>query len=230
MIKRVRTGFAILLLAPGLCFSESTSKIAGGVVQSDEWVVRRDKQEEEFLGHVRFDRARDHLQADWALYQKTLDLWRVKGNLHGRRETPKGETWNVWADEGEYQMKSRDARLRGTRSRLRFERSFLHKGAAAVWHGAAQEAVLDGAKREVRLSGDVTLDGDDILLRSREAVYDQDTREGAFQGGRPVARFAGEKYIGARQADTLTLDESPRRVAATGSVRGWFTLHKPHGT
>ena len=222
-------GATLFAATPFAATSFASSQIAGGVVQSDEWVVRRDKNEEEFTGHVRFDRARDHGQSDWALYEKGKGLWKLKGGVHGLRETEKGEILELWADEADYHMDSKDGRARGTKDRMRFRRTFTRKGQPVVWDGTAQEAVWNGGDQRMRLLGGVTVDGADIFLRSRAAVWDQATRKGELQGGRPVGRFSGERYVSACQADVIGVSDDPQTIEAHGGVTGWFVM-KGHGT
>jgi len=199
------------------------------VVQSDEWVVRRDEQQEEFRGHVRLDHAPHHLEADWALFQRPPGLWKVRGRVHLRRDLPEGETWQAWGDEGEYRLGSKKGELWGTQGPLRITRSFSDSTGTHLWTGSARKAEWDGQAQVLHLIGDVGLDAADVKVRSARARYDAASRSASFEGHRPVAQFEQEGFGCACQSDRLQVQDSPRKLVASGRVRGWFHL-KPKPT
>ncbi|MDE2510895.1 MAG: hypothetical protein KGL74_07220, partial [Elusimicrobia bacterium] len=77
----------LLLAANPAAAQTSPVPVAGSVVRSKEWVVRRGKiKEEEFIGDVRYDAAGARLSADWALYRQEPDDWRARGHIRARKE------------------------------------------------------------------------------------------------------------------------------------------------
>lgn len=218
---------ALLLfaLAPPAAAVEAP-RTAGAVVMSDEWIIRKEKGEEEFKGNVRLDQGPDALRAGWALYDKGRGLWKARGDVRATRTDDQGGTAEVQGDEGSYRLADRSGELTGRP--LRFSRSFKDEaGAGHRWDGSAAKAAYDGKAATLRLSGGVHLRGDGMELRSKEAFYERAAGRVTFTEGRPVARVERERFSGALQAVSLTVADSPRRLRAEGGVRGWLHFHPP---
>ena len=79
-----------LLCAPVAAESAATP-VAGSVVRSKEWVIRRGaSKEEEFIGDVRYASAGTRLTSDWALFKHADRTWQARGAVTMRRETADG--------------------------------------------------------------------------------------------------------------------------------------------
>src|SRR5580692_7467039 len=103
-----RTALPLLLILgalPDAARAQSAQKVAGSVVRSKEWIVRRGKaREEEFSGAVRYDAAGTKLSADWALYRQAPNDWKARGHIAVRRELSGGDVVETvgekaWYDE-----------------------------------------------------------------------------------------------------------------------------------
>lgn len=212
-----------LWLAPGLAASESP-RVAGGVVRSREWKVRRaPEKEEEFSGDVSYRGSETLIRADWALYRHASESWRARGKVRIERKLASGDLVAAEGEEALYDQKSRKGSLWGP-GRVSFKRSppegdpDLGEAGRVDWTG----------REKVVLTGEVRLWGPRLEAWAERAEYDRTAGSLALSGGRPVLRKlegwgpAGEDWTGAVKAEGITATESPRRLSADGKAAGWL--------
>lgn len=76
--------------------------VLGGLVQSDSWVIYKDKQEEEFKGNVSYDNGTYQFRADYALSQRTKHLFTARGHVFLRQNEPDGSFYQANCNQARF--------------------------------------------------------------------------------------------------------------------------------
>ena len=211
--------FLSLGQAPFLISARAATPSA--VVRSKEWVVRRGKQkEEEFIGDVRYQSAGTQLTADWALYRHGPKDWNAKGKVKVRKELSNGDLIEARGEQARYDETARAGRLEpAPGKRVSFARTPAEggppdegEGDRLSWEG--EDAAL--------LSGRARGWGPRAEFWSDEARWTARDRSLRLSGHRPVLHKLEGEWTIALKADRIQATDSPRRIAADGSVRGWI--------
>lgn len=214
---------ALLLLLAAAAPAQNMP-VAGGVVSSREWHVKRGaEKEEEFIGDVRYRTGATVIRSDWALFKHAAETWRLKGAVKVDRTLDSGDTAAARGDDAFFTMKDKSGWMTA-RDRVRFER-------APADGTEADRALADRlewkGRQRASLSGGVHLWGPRVEGWADRCDYDDATGELRFSGGRPVLRkFAtwneSDDVAGALKADDVRAWQSKRRVEADGRVVGWL--------
>ena len=222
---------AVLLLLAGAGPLSALDKtpLAGGVVRSKEWKVRRGAdKEEEFSGDVSYRGEGAAVRADWALYRHASETWRARGGVRVERTLASGETVEAAGDEALYDQKSQKGSLWAAR-RVTFRRA---PAEGPPDEGEAGRVEWTGRDR-VLLKGGVHVWGPRLEAWADEAEYERGAAARlALSGGRPVLRKLGgwgpaaDDWTGAVKADAITARESPRGISADGKAAGWIVFPK----
>jgi hypothetical protein len=197
-------------------------KVAGSVVRSKEWIVRRGKtREEEFSGDVRYDAAGTELDSDWALYRQGPNDWQAKGRIRARRVLKTGDVVESSGDKAWYAVGTQKGRLEpapGTRVPV------LHtppeggpdhaEGDLLSWEGE-NVGILTGHARGWGPRGE---------FWAEEARYDRLPADQSLtlSGNRPVIHDYQGGADAALKGDRIVAYDSPRRAVATGRAQGWI--------
>ena len=209
-----------LLLAGGA--RAQPASVAGSVVRSKEWIVRRGKsREEEFVGDVRYEASGTTLSSDWALYRQDGQDWKARGNVVLRKELENGDVTTARGETARYDAAAKSGTLEpAPGARVAFTRQ---PAGAEPDHG-------EGARLDWRdetwaaLSGRARVWGPRLQAWADVARYETPTKTLSLRGGRPVARKVDEDgdWTTALKADEIDAVDSPRRIEARGKVRGWL--------
>lgn len=217
----------LLLAAGARAASEanmhSASSVAGSVVRSKEWIVRRGKtREEEFVGDVRYDSAGVKLSADWALFRQESRDWKARGNVVLRKDLENGDMITARGQTARYSEATKAGtlfpaageRILFTRTPASGEEPDHGEGAQLDWEGGEWAA----------LSGRARVWGPRLQAWADTARYEPPRKRLTLRGGRPVARKVDEDagWTTAMKADEIDAVDSPRRLEARGKVRGWL--------
>src|SRR6185312_16210946 len=187
--------------------AQPAQAVAGSVVRSKEWIVRRCKaREEEFIGDVHYDSSGLKLSSDWAL-RKDLE--------NGDVLTAKGQTarYNEETKAGRLDPEE-GRRILFTRAPADGSEPDHGEGAVLTWQGEQWAA----------LSGRARVWGPRLQAWADTARYEPPAKRLSLRGGRPVARKVDEDggWTTALKADEIDAVDSPRRLEARGRVRGWL--------
>lgn len=207
-----------LALAPAPARAAAT---AAGVVRSREWVVRRgEKREEEFVGDVRYESAGVKLTADWALYKHAEKFWRARGAVGLTRRLADGSLLEAHGERASFDEAGRGGALEpAAGGRVRFERR--PPDASAPDYGEGDRLTWTN-EDEAILSGTARVFGPRAEAWADTARWRRASRRLTLTGGRPVLRKVEGEWTLAVKADEVSASESPRRVEARGTVRGWL--------
>lgn len=224
---------AWLLLSLGLpshvLGQDPKTPLAGAVVKSDEWIVRREpRKEEEFIGHVSYRKGPTQLAADHALFRHDSRLWTLEGSVRAEHRFPSGDRVELRGDRSQYSLSSQSGQLSAAGSRPiemdHFSEGQIHKGLAgsAAWSRSALE-----------LRRDVSLEGPRLDAWAQAADLDLFTRVLTLSGARPVLYPRLGAWLGAIKADRITANrllsshEPTWTLSAEGQVTGWLQFQSP---
>jgi lipopolysaccharide export system protein LptA len=203
---------------------QAASPVAGSVVSSDEWKVRRGAdKEEEFIGDVRYRTGRTFLKSDWALFKHATQGWQAKGRVRVDRLLDDGATLTAEGDEAVFDQRKQAGALTG-RDGVSFLRAPTD---AEPDHGRADRSEWKGPNRAAAV-GAVRIWGPRMEVQADRADYDLVPGELTLTGGRPVLlKLEGfdpssSDWVGALQGDIVRSYENPRRLTADGKARGWI--------
>ena len=210
----------IALLAVSTAQAQPAGPAAGSVVRSKEWVIRRgENREEEFIGNVLYDSAGTHMSSDWALFKHVTKEWQARGHVRVRRILKTGDVLEVRGERATHSEKSKIGTLDPARGeRVSFVRTPPEgetdqgEGGRISWVEDDTVTLLQGAK----------VWGPRLQLEADEALYEFPKKSLHLNGGRPVLQKVEGEWITALKADQITAVESPRRIEATGKVKGWM--------
>lgn len=88
--------------------------VLGGLVQSDSWVIYKDKQQEEFKGHVSYDNDYYSFRSDYALSERALSRFSARGNVFLRQKAEDGTIYEAHASRAVYNYKTQKGHLYGS--------------------------------------------------------------------------------------------------------------------
>lgn len=91
--------------------------VLGGVVQSDSWVIYKDKQQEEFTGNVSYDNGSYAFKADYALSERALSRFSARGRVWLRQTERDGSFYEAYADSARYNYKTQKGWLAANRGK-----------------------------------------------------------------------------------------------------------------
>lgn len=91
--------------------------VLGGVVQSDSWVIYKDKQQEEFTGNVSYDNGSYAFKADYALSERALSRFSARGRVWLRQTERDGSFYEAYADQALYNYKTQKGWLSANRKK-----------------------------------------------------------------------------------------------------------------
>lgn len=199
--------------------------VAGSVVRSKEWVVRRGKsQEEEFVGDVRYSASKTLLMADWALYRHAEKDWKARGRVSLRKELEGGDVLEARGETARYDEETRAGTLEpAPGGRVSFVRTAVDGMDADRGEGGRLDWEGD---RAATLVGSARAWGPRLELWADSVRWERPDRRLVLRGGRPVLRKVEEEggWITALKADEVEATDSPRRIEARGKVVGWLTF------
>ena len=213
---------ALLLCCPAVTVSAASSPVAGSIVRSKEWVVRRGaRKEEEFIGDVRYESAGTRLTSDWALFKYSDRTWQARGAVILRRETSDGTLFEASGQKAGHNDVSKLGFLDpAPGKKIPFTRT---PPGLAPDHGESGRISWNGESR-VTLSSGTKVWGPRIELAADEAVYEKAAGRLTLNGGRPVLRKVDGEWITALKADEIVATQSSRRIEAQGRVKGWMVF------
>ncbi|MDR0735047.1 MAG: LptA/OstA family protein [Elusimicrobiota bacterium] len=203
---------------------KNMAALLGGMVQSDSWIIRRDKAEEEFIGNVRYDNDLYKIRADRGLSQRALRVYTLQGNVYAAREDKTSKEY-IKADKIFYDQ-ARDSGYALPKKNAQLELGHDVKNGGPAYRLYGDRLDFRAKFTSYKLSGWAELGDEDNTLYSREMAFDLNT--GIFQasGGRPLLTGFTDDGDYAIAADKITADTRARRYSAQGRVQGWVAPAK----
>lgn len=130
--------------------------ILGGVVKSDQWVIYKDKQQEEFSGNVFYDNGIYAFKADYALSERALHRITAKGNVY-LKQKEEDHSYEAYADWARFNYKTQQGTLNTTRKGHSLKLIYTDENNIPVT-ATAQKATFDLNTQLFTLEGDVRVE------------------------------------------------------------------------
>ena len=189
-------------------------EVLGGVVQSDEWVIYKDEEKEEFKGHVFYDNGAYTFKSNYALSDRRTNTFTATGNVYAKsHDAEQDTTYQAYADYARYHYKTGKGFLKSTtKNPVRLiltdaTQTITARAKQVSFDTNAQVVVLTGnvdAKRTTA-QGNQTLQADKVTLKQQENyVY--------LEGN---ARLADDQRL--LQADQVLYDGANNQARAYGA-------------
>ncbi len=224
----------------------------GGLVQSDEWIIYKDKQQEEFKGHVSYDNGVYVFKAGYALSDRAQNTITASQNVYLKQQNPQGPTYQVQCDWGLYNYKTGKGTLKSTsKSPVRLSMTddtqtvtarakqitfntttqiFILTGDVHATRTTEQgtqtmqadKATLRQLEDFVHLEGNAVLSDGEHTLQADTVIYNGAKNEARAFGARPLATGTTEQGTFAIIADSVSSDAQGTVVHLDGRVQGWL--------
>ena len=233
---------------------ESASQIPevlGGLVQSDEWTIYKDKEQEEFTGHVSYDNGVYVFKAGYALSDRKQHTVTARQNVYLKQHERKSPTYEAWGDWAHYNYQTGKGILKSTSKnpvKLRLQdgnQTITARARRIDFDTTAQVFILTGnvdAQRTtpegtqslqadkvtfkqpqnyLLLEGNAVLSDGQRTLQADTVLYDGEHNQAHAAGKRPLATGTTEQGAFAIKADDVLSDGPGKVVTLSGQVQGW---------
>lgn len=189
-------------------------EVLGGLVQSDSWVIYKDKQQEEFKGHVSYDNGTYRFRSDYALSERALNRFTAKGHVYLRQAEKNAPEYQAYADYARYNYKTQKGLLTANKGKqIRLIYTDKKNGTATAY---AQKAGFDLNKQLFILEGNVRVVRDTPqgpqTLTADKATYHQAKNHLLLEGG-----ASASDSLRTLEADTIIYDGNNNESYAYGS-------------
>ena len=214
----------IFALIPAFTLAQSggddaeLSALLGGLVQSDSWIIRKDKAEEEFIGNVRYENEIYKISADRALSQRKLNAYTISGNVKASRKQ-NGEEISLEAGKVFFNSKKDLGYAQGAKGK---QIKAVFATPNNTFNLYADKINFGDKFTLFEAEGDCELNDMNNTLYSGKMTYD--TKSGLFTAfeRRPVLFGYNEDGDYALQGDEITADNKNGVYKASGKVTGWL--------
>lgn len=188
--------------------------VLGGVVQSDSWIIYKDKQQEEFSGNVSYDNGSYAFKADYALSDRAKNNFSARGNVWLRQTERDGSFHEAYADNAHYNHNSQKGQLSAHKNKT-VKLVFTDEKKQTVT-AYAQKVSFDLNEKIFILQGNVRVErpsqtGMEILT-AQKATYKQAENYALLEGGAQVT-----DNLRTLEADTIIYDGNKNASYAYGA-------------
>lgn len=212
----------LLLAAPTLIYAAdeaNLSALLGGIVQSDSWIIRKNKLEEEFAGNVHFENDIYKIHADRAISRRKEQTYTIEGNVRASRRD-KDFSAEITAAKIFYNNISQTGFAAGDKkSRLTL---YYEPAGGPVYRVYGDRLDFADKFNAFTLSGNGELHDGRNTLRAGKMSYNRQT--GAFEawGQRPLLTGSNDEAYYALQADKIAANTREGIYRAQGRAQGWI--------
>lgn len=134
--------------------SKDIPSALGGIVKSDNWTVYRDKQQEEFSGHVFYDNGTYTFKSDYALSERAYHRLTAKGNVYLRQKETNGTTYEAYAHMARFNYKTQQGTLQARNASTPVKLIYTPEKGTPIT-ATAEKVTIDLAKQIYTLEGNV---------------------------------------------------------------------------
>ncbi len=224
----------------------------GGILQSDQWAIYREQEQEEFTGHVSYDNGIYTFKSAYALSDRKNHTVTARGNVYLKYKEPTGSTYQAYADRARYHYQSGKGQLKSTSKNpvklilTEPEQTVTALAQQVDFDTTAQVFILTGHVHVTRVTPKGTqtmqarkitlkqnedyvyLDGDAVLsdglrtLQANSVLYNGAKNEARATGARPLVTGSAEQGTFAVIADEVASDAQGNVVQLNGRVQGWL--------
>ncbi len=244
----MKTLILAVLFLPSLKEARA-EQVAGAVVTSKEWDVKRGKNTiENFSGDVHYHSGPNQIWSDWARFNHALQDWLFKGHVKAFHIEDSGTVLKAYGEKGGYNQATQKGWLKPSakQKQVLLIRQPLnefpgHATADKVRWVGTSKTTLDGHVHAQNLQTESWSDKS-VILENPGDKPGCSLRRVTLSGSRPVAvkfRQAPKDWTGAVKADQLKMFEphlsnqegsdgsdvcGESRYVALGHARGWMVF------
>ncbi|MGB2579086.1 lipopolysaccharide assembly outer membrane protein LptD (OstA) [Elusimicrobium simillimum] len=252
-MKRIFSLILASALVTPLAAQQLPPGLLGGMLKSDKWIVKRDKQQEEFIGNVSYQSKFYKLKADRAVSDRAKDTFTIFGNTYLMNKDADGKMVEMYSDNAKFTNFDRKAYAEGGDSMVNIiytvpgEYKIDAKGKHAysnttvnslkLWENAtmtytteddfivafADSFYVNQTGKVIFLEGNVELDNKNYTAFADYMSYNGFKQLITAEKNYPLFLMDNEDMSGALQADYVEVKTNTKFVRATGRVRGWVT-------
>lgn len=227
-------------------------EVLGGIVQSDTWTIYKDKEQEEFTGHVSYDNGIYVFKAGYALADRKAQTVTARENVYIKQQNPQGPTYEGYADTAHYNYQTGKGVLKSvSKNPVRLiltekEQTVNARAKQIAFNTQTRVFVLSGNVYATRTTpqGTQTLQADKVTLKQDEnyahlegnavlsdgartlqadtVIYDGQHDDAHAYGARPLVSGTTEQGTFAIIADDVRSDAQGHVVTLQGQVQGWL--------
>ncbi len=201
-------------LTPPKLSSQEIPPVLGGIIQSDNWTIYKDEQQEEFSGHVSYDNGAYVFRADYALSDRAHYTFSARGGVFLRQNNPDGSYYEAHADQGQYNYHTQQGTLQ---SRAKTPVKLVYRNEKGqVITATAKKARFNLAQKIYILEKDVqvtrpTQQGTEQLF-AQKATFKQEETYALLEGN--ARATDGQRTL---SADTIIYDGQHNSSYAYGA-------------
>lgn len=188
--------------------------VLGGLVQSDSWIIYKDKEQEEFKGNVSYDNGAYQFRSQYALSDRKNNVFTASGDVFLRQNAQDGSFYQAESDRARYNYHTQKGTLTARKNK---KITLQYQDADGLLSTAsAQKAAFDLARKIYDLEGGVTLTRPTpkglLTLEARTLHAEQIPQKAVLDGG---ATARTPQYT--LSAQTIVLDGQNNRSYAYGA-------------
>ena len=222
-MSKIKIFLFFLLCAAPLLSQDNLAPILGGMVESDSWIIRKDKNEEEFIGNVRYENENFKIKADRALSRRAAQEFTIEGEVYAQYTSADAQA--ALKAERVFYSQAKDTGYATAKKNKQVEAAYnITDGASYKLYGDR----LDFADKftQYKMTGWAELSDNNNTLYAGQMDFDFNT--GIFEATRNRPLMWGFTDDGdyAVQADTITARTREGLYRAEGRVQGWVTAAK----
>lgn len=213
--------FIFLFASLGVWAQQDLSALLGGSVKSDRWLINRDKEQEEFIGNVKYSNETINLKADYALSQRKEKTYLLRGNILASQTLPDNFI-QIKAEELFYNNKTLKGYALGKKNK---QVEGIYKTLNNTFNLYGDRVDFDKTRGDlITISSYAELNDLNNTLYADTMTFNNES--GLFEafGARPVLWGFGVDGDYALQADKITADTKTGVFKAQGNIQGWLTL------
>ena len=188
-------------------------------------MIRKSPPEEEFTGDVSYHGENGDFESDWALWDKTTDVWKARGRVKGRRSSPDGRL-ELRGEDGRFDERRGLGRLTAP-GKVGYDwfGSPDVPGGAVRAAGDADLVEWTRAGPSITLRGRVRLDArrgpETLRAKAGFALVEPSSGTVRLKDGPPVVEADLLTLTGALRAERV-MAEKGGVLRAHGAVTGWI--------
>jgi len=224
----------------------------GGLLKSDEWVIYKDLEQEEFKGHVSYDNGVYTLRAGYVLSDRKNNTITATEQVYLKQHEPQGPVYEAYANRADYHYKTGKGTLRASASapvklvltdptqtvtataqKIDFDTNtqiFTLTGKVFALRTTlegtqtlkADKVIFKQQQDYLLLEGNALLSDGQRTLQADTILYNGAQNEAHAQGARPLLVGSAEQGTFAIIADKVSSDAAGDVVILDGNVQGWL--------
>ena len=154
-----------------------TSKLLGGIIKSDKWVIKNKGAEEHFDGNVSYETKDVYLSSDKAVYKKNIDTLILTKDVYVKSKADeKGDSFvEIFCHKAIYNKTAGLAEFFPKR-KSKFVRLQYTDKEKNIWNGYAHKAVGDNGTKKISLISEAKIEGENFKIRSDVIIYNDSAK------------------------------------------------------